>query len=115
MADFDSPFVASELRGCFRWDEALTHDLRLVDRWLYHACHEDALRRILRRGELKLRSNVEAEVYGEVVSRRGLFLTPQAWHRMRLENHFGPFVIQIPMSELEGRRFYVFKRRNLGQ
>jgi hypothetical protein len=111
MTDFDTPFRRSELVGYFRWDEELTESLSPNLSWLLHACHERQFRLIHRRNELFLRSRFEVRGgRDECDSYECVWASIQPWHRTHGHNHFGPITVKMPLSELDGRRFYVFKR-----
>jgi hypothetical protein len=111
MVGFDTPFRRSELVGFFRWDKELTESLDQNLPWLLHACHQKQFRLIHRRNELFLRSTFEV-----IGGRDGcdsyecVWASIQPWHQTHGHNHFGPITVKTPLSRLDERRFYVFKR-----
>ena len=111
MSVFAKPFQQSELVGHFLWNERLTNLLHRNLPWLFHACHEKPFRLFHRRNELFLRSSFEV-----IGSHDGcnifecVWASIQPWHRTYGHNHFGPITLKMPLSQLNGRRFYVFKR-----
>src|SRR4051794_8509600 len=112
MPRVDSPFVQSELLDCFRWNSRLTRDLRCVGGGsIYHACHAPELRAIVRQKAVVPRSDVDLIRRGDIETQQGIWFSMQPWHIQYQNNHFGPFLIRLPLAVLEGTRFYVFKRQ----
>ena len=111
MAGYDSPFRKLELVGVYRWDEDLTESLQDWSPWLYHACHQEQYQAFQRRNKLFLSSGFEVKGgHDETNLFECVWASIQPWHRTHGHNHFGPFLIKMPLSRLNGRRFYVFKR-----
>src|SRR4051794_21193790 len=110
MPNFDSPFTFDELRGYFRWSSDLSRLLAASNRWMYHACHEDHLKRFDKANEMWLRSRFNVDTGDEIERHECSWLSLQPWHLTHGHNHFGPWTIQLPIDLLEGRTFYVFRR-----
>ena len=114
MVSFSSPFRKAELVGYFTWDSDLT-DLFPRSSWIYHACHKKRFRMFERMDELFVYSH-----FNVLGSRDGCstydcaWASIQPWHETHGHNHFGPLTIKIPLSRLDGRRFYVFQRELRG-
>jgi len=101
------PFEQSDFRGYFRWPSTLT---RQIGGPLYHACHRDELKIILADGKLRLRSK-----YSLILPKHGLWSARCAWvglNYFRDGNYYGPFLIALPLSVLNGRQFMVFRRKD---
>ena len=98
-------FDASDFRGYFTWSHSLSKELGGN---LYHACHEKELRAVLADQSLGLRSDWSLNLPG-----RGPWKAPGVWcglnyfHRV---NRYGPFLIEFPISVLNGRTFMLFRR-----
>lgn len=110
MTRIDGAFKESELVGFFRWNPDLTDELRANDPWFYSAMHEKRLRTAIRRGRLTPRGSFDVIVNGERIGQSCSWLALEDWHSYKGCNHFGPFVVRIKLRELDGRRFYVFRR-----
>lgn len=110
MIGYDTPFRRLELIGYFRWDEQLTESLRRKLPWLLHACHRQQFRAIHRSNELFLRSTFEVSGSREFDSYECVWASIQPWHLTYGHNHFGPITVKMPLGNLDGRRFYIFKR-----
>ena len=106
LPDYKRPFAAEDFRGYFRWSQALTK--RQSDSKLYHACHRNELETILDDGELGLRSEWSLRL-----PQHGLWTVPGVWTGLNYYvngNKYGPFVIEFPLSVLDGKQFMVFRR-----
>jgi hypothetical protein len=115
MAGFDTPFWRSELVGFFTWTGGLSTSLSRNLPWLFHACHKKQYRSFQRHNELFLRSTFN--VTGgkdDCDTYECVWASLQPWHETHGHNHFGPFTVKMPLSVLDGRRFYVFER-DLGE
>ena len=104
--DYKRPFEQSDFRGYFKWTQTLTDRLGGV---LYHACHDDGLRNILKNNELGLRSkwSLRLPKYGE-------WSAPGTWVGLNYfskGNYYGPFVLEFPLRVLNDRHFMVFRRQ----
>jgi hypothetical protein len=115
MPTLSDPFIKSELLGVFIWEDQFTADLKDIDKWMYTACHEETLRKNILCGKLRTRASFNVQVGSSLFNTRCSWLTPQDWHRRVGHNHFGPFIVQIKMRELEGKRFYVYTRKPDGK
>ena len=103
--DYKRPFDQEDFRGYFRWSQKLTHRLGCS---LYHACHEEDLREILDDGELGLRSKWSLRL-----PKHGPWDAPGSWtglNYFHAGNHYGPLLIEFPLSVLDGRNFMAFRR-----
>jgi hypothetical protein len=75
---------------------------------LYHACHKDELETILAAGELDLRSTWSLRL-----PKHGLWKAPGVWTGLNYfgsGNQYGPFLLEFPISVLNGKNFMVFRR-----
>jgi hypothetical protein len=103
--DYKRPFEQTDFRGYFRWSQSLTKQLGGS---LYHACHEDELTEILDAGKLGLRSKWKIEL-----PEHGLWSAPGTWTGLNYfynGNHYGPLLIEFPLTVLDDRHFMVFRR-----
>lgn len=104
--NYKRPFAQEDFRGYFRWSQRLT---RRLGGSLYHACHEDELREILDQRELGLRSKWSLRL-----PRHGLWEAPGLWTGLNYYNNgnrYGPLLIELPLSALDGRHFMAFRRK----
>jgi hypothetical protein len=104
--DYQRPFSHEDFRGYFQWTEELTN--ALVGVKLYHACHKKTLLKALDQCYLDLRSewSIDLPEHG-VCSVPGTWTGLNFYHR---GNKYGPFLIQFPLSMLNGKQFIVFRR-----
>ena len=103
--DYKRPFSVQDFRGYFTWSASLSQNL---NGHLYHACHEDELLDVLKSECLNLRSNwaIDLPVHGTCEVRG-------TWTGLNFYtngNKYGPFLIQFPVSVLNGKQFMVFRR-----
>jgi hypothetical protein len=104
--DYKRPFDTQDFRGYFRWTDSLTKSLR--GNALYHACHRNELEIILKKDELGLRGSWSLHL-----PQHGLWKAPGVWTGLNYYvngNHYGPFVLEFPLSILNGKHFMVFRR-----
>jgi hypothetical protein len=102
----DAPFVPKEFKGYFRWNSELSE--RYGDP-LYHACHEQELAVNLAAGCLLPRSDWEIEWPGLGVRKaQGVWAGLNDYYAR--SNHYGPCLITLPVTVLDGRSFLVFNR-----
>ncbi len=105
--DYKRPFAQADFRGYFRWNKELTQKL---GGYLYHACHEDELRKILDEGKLGLRSKWSLRL-----PKHGLCTAPGTWTGLndyQRGNRYGPLLIKFQLNVLNGRHFMVFRRED---
>lgn len=105
LPDYKRPFDTEDFRGYFKWSQALTD---AVGGKLYHACHREELEDVLSNEELGLRST-----WALRLPQHGLWNSPGVWTGLNYYvngNKYGPFVIEFPLSILNGRRFMAFRR-----
>ncbi len=104
--DYKRPFEQGDFRGYFKWTRKLTAQLGGV---LYHACHDDGLRSILKNNELGLRSKWSLRL-----PKHGEWSAPGTWVGLNYfskGNYYGPFVLEFPLRALNDRHFMVFRRQ----
>lgn len=105
--DYKRPFEQEDFRGYFRWSSALTKKLGGS---LYHACHKNELEEILDNEKLHLRSKWKLNL-----PKHGLWEAPGTWVGLNYfsnGNRYGPFLIEFPLTVLDGCHFMVFRRNN---
>lgn len=105
LPDYKRPFAAEDFRGYFVWSEEVTE---LVGRKLYHACHLEEIKEYLAEGFLGLRSD-----WSLVHPLHGKWTTAGVWvglNHFSRGNYYGPFLMEWPLSALEGKQFMVFRR-----
>lgn len=100
-------FDTKDFRGYFTWDKTLSSKLSVS---LYHACHLKELKKIIDEKQLSLRSewSLNHPQYGKIS-------VPGVWcglNDFSHNNHYGPFLIKLPISVLDGRTFMVFWRKD---
>lgn len=107
LPDYDRPFEASECHTSLTWTESLSHELGSN---LYHACHENDLRRILAAEMVPLRSSWKIKLTnGKCIKRSGVWCGLNSFNADD-GNRYGPFLIHLSLDALVGRSFLVFKR-----
>jgi len=107
LPDYQRPFGPEDYRDCLD----LPGDLR-IGPWnsLFHACHGDEFKDMLRAGRLLLRSEWHLER-----PRIGRWTGACAWCGLNLlrgpdGNRYGPIQLEFPLSVLNGGRVLVFHR-----
>ncbi len=106
LPNYKRPFDPGDFRGYFKWTKVLTKKLK--GNFLYHACHREDLTEILDKNELTLRSSWSIKL-----PEHGLCKVPGVWSDLNYYvngNHYGPFLIQFPLSVLDGKQFMAFRR-----
>lgn len=104
--DYKKPFDVCDFRGYFKWTRKLTKELGCN---LYHACHEDELIDILDNDSLVLRSQWSLKLPSH-----GVCNVPGVWAGLNYfnsGNHYGPFLLEFPLSVLNGKSFIAFRRK----
>lgn len=104
--DYKRHFDVCDFRGYFKWTRKLT---RKLGGNLYHACHEDELVDILDNDSLVLRSQWSLKLPSH-----GVCEVPGVWtglNYFNTGNHYGPFLIEFPLSVLNGKSFIAFRRK----
>lgn len=107
VPSYKRPFSPDDFRGYFTWSKALTERLSAN---LYHACHEDIIEQLLEDEELPLRSKWSIHL-----PEHGLCEVPGVWTGLNYfaaGNKYGPFLVEFPLSVLNGRRFMAFRRKD---
>ena len=104
--DYSRRFDVSDFRGHFRWTKKMTKDL---GGYLYHACHRKELIEFLKKDRLVLRSDWSLKL-----PTHGICKVPGIWTGLNYfahGNHYGPFLIKLPLSVLNGKSFIAFRRK----
>ena len=104
--DYQRPFEPEDFRGYFKWTKIMSKKLKT--NFLYHACHKDELEDIIDNNELALRSSWSIKL-----PEHGICEIPGVWSGLNYfvsGNFYGPFVIEFPLSVLEGKQFIAFRR-----
>lgn len=105
--DYKRHFDVDDFRGYFKWTRKLSKKLGGN---LYHACHRDELKEILDSDSLVLRSHWSLKLPSH-----GVCKVPGVWTGLNYfvrGNHYGPFLIQLPLSLLNGKAFIAFRRKS---
>jgi len=106
LSDYQRPFDPIDFRGYFTWSKKLSK--KLNGEYLYHACHWDELKNIIKKNSLPLRSRWAIDL-----PEHGVCAVPGVWCGLNYfynRNHYGPFLIRFPLSVLEGKQFIAFRR-----
>ena len=104
--DYKRPFDPADFRGYFTWTKKLSK--KLAGEFLYHACYYSELTEIIEKNKLSLRSSWAIDL-----PEHGICDVPGVWCGLNYfvnGNHYGPFLIQFPLSVLEGKQFIAFRR-----
>jgi len=104
--DYRRAFEQADFRGYFMWTRKLT---RQLGGSLYHACHREALKKILEENELGLRSKWSLKL-----PQHGTWTAPGTWVGLNYfhdGNYYGPFLLEFPLRVLDGRHFMVLRRQ----
>lgn len=107
VPSYKRPFSSDDFRGYFTWSKTFTESLFTS---LYHACHEDELEQLLEDEELSLRSRWSIKL-----PEHGLRKVPGVWTSLNYfskGNKYGPFLVEFPLSVLNGRSFMAFRRKD---
>lgn len=103
---YKRPFDPSDFRGYFTWTKQLSK--KLDGEHLYHACHFEELKTIIKRNRLPLRSSWAIDL-----PEHGVCDVPGVWCGLNYfynGNNYGPFLIRFPLSVLDGKQFIAFRR-----
>ena len=106
LPDYKRPFDPGDFRGYFTWTKRLSR--KLDGEYLYHACHFEELKKIIKRNSLSLRSSWAIDL-----PEHGICDVPGVWCGLNYfynGNHYGPFLVRFPLAVLEGKQFIAFRR-----